>query len=871
MKRQLLIGLCMIILLIPIVLAEDFATGDASQVSANALVCKGYDPAKIKDTYLHKCERFKDLMMKYYKQYKLDTYGVDFMQLYITSYFESGCQTREEMVANNEKRKAAGKGIIYKTWQGGPMQVDFPCYWSYVGGQNYKKGDLCPTLEKQIEEGVKEFTQKLVGVHDYAKKKGVTLKPEEALWLTWYSYNRGLGAGQYAIREMANGKTIQQACDASCNHFYGTGSKRNNYKFFCTQKGSIGIQYAGKLWDGYKKQCEKMGGTIAQGSPVVQTSGATPAAGVSAGSLSATSRPTRAPHPAFSVPYSVDPSFMVTAPYDFSIYENITTYLPQLDRCLADMDCLSSKITLIDMENPDFKWLAKTGGNMVTLFDDFPVWEKYCEPPGLNALTSLAESISECMKSADNGCACTYRIPVGGSQDSLISLGKWEEMKDAGFGAFMKPFADWETRKLKITNSGGGITLSPEYKDVDAKPQTVNGATLVKMDDSLQADFQYFDPKSKIIHYRPSDTDKSIDIYKINNQNFSLYAQGKSPAGDKECKINNRVFKFCIVSKDKFTAYDIKKNRFGLLNVAIKFGYLFRSKIKEVQNFEVKDNPISQKTNLVSWDEMPGVDVNQYTVYRFEDTTLKPKIEEAKPSELKTDENLTATMVMNELFTGQKETITDMNWPLVPICEVESGDSCSVVYPLITKVQGQLPYTTLTENTLYYIEAKKKYFAIVPETEDGKIYTYAITATDTNGEESTSFTFPKVQENSKDDLPPALPEFILTPGEGKFSLSITPPERNIDGTQMEPNETKWFRAYCFPPETDPLDLSSARPMSNTANYQEGSTSIQLDVINTECIRSGNSAQVIVVATDKNNQEFRGKVTSSSAQEIHAGA
>ncbi len=867
--------------LLPLVSAQvvtaDLNPSKSSGGAVTALYCKGADMSKLADTSFKRCARFMPKVMEYYKKYGLDQLGVDPLQLTTVMFYESGCHTREEMKAWQDKYKGTGKDF-YRTWQGGPFQVDDPC-WKY-----YNKGDKCPTLDIQLEEGVKEYKQKFTQVKKYAESKGVSLKPEEITWLIWFSYNRGIATSNLAIRNMAKGMTIQQATDEACQCYYGTKDGKvapcrpksgwNKYKPWCTHTGSLGIQYAGRLWEGYKKNCEKLGGSLDSGpvsfagfQPGASGAGVSGSAGSSGVSLG---RPSRPEHPAFSVPFSLDPSFKVSLPYDFSVYENITKVLPRLEHCLADIDCISQNISIIESEMPGFDWMAKEGGNILTkdldVFPEWYKWERYCEPPDLNALTSLAEAISECLRSPEKDCVCKYDIPIAGEK-SKSAGGLLDLLTTFGFSSFSAPKTEWKSRKIALRNSGGNVVLSlKEPSDPDVKPQVVDNAHLIRLDHSLQSLFAQWYGDKDVLWYSSDDSGKSLDIFKQGARNFSIFAGGEAPS-QKVCKLNNRIVKFCVVSDKKFTAYDAKKNRFGIMNIAVKFAYLFKSKISDVKNLVISDAKLAQDKVVVSWDEMISSDVTRYTLYVSSNVSLKKWMEDKDPSDVRSEiESLPDTRVL-DFEVSSKQSIFDLRWPLVPVCNV-SSQTCVPEFPLITKVQGGPSSVQLMDDTLYYVEALKKYFVILPDVKDGVPYTFAITATDTDGQESPVFSFPKSFSYSADDLPPALPSFSAGTGPDGLQLIIDTPTMNLDGSDLNQSDLLWYRAYCFDPDSEVIDLSGAFPTSNTVKYKDGDLSSTLMVSYDECDpHKKGSAYVVVVASDKDRQEFKGLLDPSFVQKV----
>ncbi|MFC1723827.1 3D domain-containing protein, partial [Nanoarchaeota archaeon] len=576
----------------------------------------------------------------------------------------------------------------------------------------------------------------------------------------------------------------------------------------------------------------------------------------------------RGNHPSFAVPYSVDASFSVDVPYDFSIYEFAHNKTKKLDRCLAKIDCIKGNLTKMQYEKPNIKMMAKYGGNLIV--GDWNDWWQICESFELNAVNSLAEGITECMRSPENNCACPYLIPFSPARELAATN---PVFRDFGFLGLTQTMSFPDRMKIKISEQGSNTLLG-----TGSVSATVAGSKLEKIDKSLNNILDANLAKDKIISYKPMALDM-MHIYKKNQNTFSLYLEGQSPAKDKLCKVNNKVVKFCFGSNKTFIAYDQKKDRFGIVPIAIKFAYIFKSKVSEVKNFEVHDHRIASNMTLLSWDKMTGVDIQKYTVYIFNDSSITPQsLKNLKPSEVRIDPKFKNKTLFDpiDLDVNNKQEFYDMEWPLVPECKV-SGTTCKRTYDIKTTVQTPVDRQELPESDpkqlelyLHYLshEDKQKFFIIIKGTEDEKQYTYAITASEPNGEESPSFSFPKNPEKSKDDLPPALPGIgdpTILPG--KIEIPVIAPTDNIDETKMDKKQIEIFRAYCFPDTISEIDMTKAinHISAGSAKYL-GTDPTKLTVSNTGCNGAG-PKYILVTTRDKKGREFAWNATIDSALSV----
>lgn len=517
-------------------------------------------------------------------------------------------------------------------------------------------------------------------------------------------------------------------------------------------------------------------------------------------------------HPYFTVPYSVNPSFTVSIPYDFTIYDTISDHLQRLERCQDDTACLVREVYAIEQET-GFNWILSQGGNILTgderTFLEYPEWTAYCEPSDQHAINSLAEAIDTCVKSKESGCYCPYIVPGIPKKN----LAEWKEER-AGF-AVLAPVLNimpdalsqlseaglWDERRISLQQQGNSLKISMSYPG-NPSPQTVPGVNLKDIQSELRGktpdEFRY--PAAKV--------GKTMYIYKDSIRNISLH-QTMPPTG--QCSIYEKTVKFCIIHNQSFLAYNQRDNKVGLYQPVLKFAYSFTSEVTDVRNFNIYDAKIASNTSLLVWDNLPNAD--HFTIYYSDKgKTMEGTLQRLIPSETDIDkidglESLRIDITDNPV---QVKTSSLME----PVCIVgeEEPYTCRLKYKIETVIAGEAPDVPLEKGKLYYSVPDDRYFYFMPDLENDKTYFFAITATDSNGMESPSFNLPVNYEQSKDDLPPGLAEIIsIQFGAGYAYVRTRPITHNIDGTPLDPNNVKHYKLYCFEKGlTERFDLTSGK-------------------------------------------------------------
>jgi len=589
-------------------------------------------------------------------------------------------------------------------------------------------------------------------------------------------------------------------------------------------------------------------------------------------------RPT---HPYFNVPYSVNPSFSTSIPYDFSVYDDIPEKIRRLERCRDNIDCIKNNASLIEAEDDDYNWILKYGGNVISKEDgvlEYPAWEAFCETPDQHAVNSLAEALDVCARSQENDCVCPYKLPVVTSADLEAWYGRAPEWMDVpvigpllGLGSLIaiEALEDWDERILAISQSGSNIRVIMREPG-NPEPIAVPSASFRRVDPSVAGE------SSDLLSYEMSDRGRTLHIYKDNHNNLSIYSEGAAPSSE-ECELHNKMVKFCILQDKTFFAYNSEENKMGIQNLVLKFAYLFRSEVTDVRNFEVRDMPFASNRSLLVWDPVSGVDVSYYTVYYSEDSSMEGNLRDQEPGDLSSEHQ--AALSMEQLYVDSKQ---DINLALDALSDpscIISTTSCLPGYRLTTAISDEMSDVLVDESTLYYSTVDEKFFYILPDVRNDHHYYFGITATDVNGDESPSFNQPVEgkHDDSEDDLPPGIAEVVLAdvnPETDRVEVTINAIDYNIDGSTLDPFDISSYKIYCFGEgEAGDFDLAQRESIfAQSPQTDEGgsvSFTARRSDFNAGTCGFGsapNLARIVVTGVKRvrgSDVDYRGNVTESS--------
>jgi hypothetical protein len=504
-------------------------------------------------------------------------------------------------------------------------------------------------------------------------------------------------------------------------------------------------------------------------------------------------------HPYLNMPYSVNPSFSVSIPYDLSLYEDMPGYLARFGRCEADLQCVLDAVYAIEKERPDLNWVVSYGGNIISstwgivLFPEDYVWASYCEEPDQRAIDSIAEAIDTCAHAPDKDCVCPYRTAVlphtEKSADLDEDLAAFETL--FGINRFTYDFGEEGTdifNTVVFKEEGKNLRVSLEGSSATAQ--------LVKdvLFKTVSKDLPGAPDKLK---YERRGTGKQLFIYKDPYGNISILPE-KPEDDSRECRVQDRVLKFCVVQNQSFFAYNDVQKRMGIQQLVLKFAYLFKGEITDVGAFEVRDARLASNTSLLTWNPLLGVNVDHYTIYYSKDPAMKTNLKDKSPDQL--DPAIKEKLNTLILPVKDKQDIhISIDSVLDPKCIIDRIN-CTKRYNLLSVLGIDITSTELKNDTLYYSTADEHFFYLMSNISNDALYMFAITATDTEGKESPSFNFPDPgsYEPSKDDLPPGLADLLSVVQQGdQFLFTIRNISYSIDGSPTAPDSITDYKIYCF--------------------------------------------------------------------------
>lgn len=780
-----------------------------------------------------KCLRFLDKFEKYAQQDGVYALGADMLYIFVKAKWESGCKSR----------------FVDGESGGGILQATSHC-------TSNPATNKCHNIDDEIHYGLMHAAKDMKTVLD----AGIT--GTHAFWLSMFAYNRGRGAAKNAIKFMNEGMSIQDACDKSCLDAFHSASKRKpslaercyswaKKAYNCQgsegssmcdngrtcaenthcgyQHEEVGIHYADQRWLDYVKQCAAIGGhletdaipEIPSTTPGATSPGLTGTGGVGTG-VAGQFIPT---HPYFDVPYSIDPSFSVEGDFDFSIYEYVPKNIKQLERCKDDLDCIVESLEEIEYSDSNYDWMAKYAGNVVTK-DGFgesetSKWMGYCEYPDLFAVTSFSEAIDTAKSSSGSDCVVPFDVFdwSSGQESSWLSVATISIGRLFGIPPFALSLVEgtidrWSDSIPIVHFISSGESVKIYLEGGEAPAQQVNNVKFSGLSEDLQEG-----EKNQMIF--SSDIGR-IYVYKDDKGNISIYSKDAVPTTT-ECEVFNKVVKFCVVQNESVLAYDESLNRLGIKQLALKFAYLFKSDVTDVTNFVVRDAKYSSNTSLLSWDELEGVDVEYYTIYYSENPSAATTLKSTSPTEALQDEGIAEDLESVRVYVANKDSMLAIDLDQEPLCEVGtlSPLTCALKYTIPTLTSGEDVSFEVFDEQLYYDENAKTFFYFLPGLKDDYRYSFAITATDVNGEESPTFSVVDnaVYEESVNDVPPGLVNINGIALEGNTVTIVADPlDYNIDSSALDQNAIKHFRIFCMDSSSgSDIDLLS-RPSFFESGY-----------------------------------------------------
>ncbi len=424
--------------------------------------------------------------------------------------------------------------------------------------------------------------------------------------------------------------------------------------------------------------------------------------------------------------YSVTPSFKAEVDYDLNEYKAISDNISKIIWTCTNKktDCLTESVKGIAA----FDFYFKNRGNIITL-KDAKSWNIYCEAHDEDFFYDFVEFYSDCINSLGNVCKCEMNLSRYGSITEINSI-KSPDVSDV-------------------------ITMILPSKEIE-EDIYLNG---------FQADALKISPKGKKL------------VLVKNSTNKKLYFDEKTAVAE-NCKVSNKIFKACVVSKKTFLAQNQLTKSIGEQNIVTRFAFrmldLPPPPLKNVQAFDKKK---ASNKMVIRWNESEAIDISKYAIYYsttdFNDVSLPDCVSSGICKKVELDADST---VVNSI-------------------DLEAE-------PIFDKALGVYVYG-YEENKLYHLKSDtKNYYFYSIEVPENKNYFIAVTGIDVAGNEldnlkqgRLTYNQNYVEAESVDDIPTGKVSDITI--DSTNQLSWTEPKENIDGTILDINSRIDYQIYEF--------------------------------------------------------------------------
>lgn len=528
------------------------------EFGASALpVCIGGDKTKLSESILNQCAQYADVFGSYMDQNKIT--GVDILTIMSLSQTESGCNP----------------------WinPGGIMQVDQPCLLNTPKENRADRTKwTCPTIEKQIDEGTKEFYDV------YKEFKDVS--SGDALTLTLFAYNRGLAIAKKAVQYQQDGLNIKDAMSKACINDFLTEQSTDykgmtweqsfalrkqddpeKYKGFATAIDyyciATGPAYPYKIFETFKQACRQIGGSVSE------ISGD------------------------YGGKYELKSNFKAETAYDLDEYNKIADSLKVISEKIAQ-NCYKSNVNIDDCadsvlkENKDFEWSFECGTDE----------EK--------AFYGLFEAINICSQSQEG--YCLYQIPdVKTTKLWLNDKNGFVELSSEKLSDGFKQTAPFIVDQFRETNPIEPVQkicnqLSIELINKKAK------LTLENCPDIKKTEWEYEDVIPLYNSYLSTSKSNLVSFIKEN-----VFNDNKEKLN--EVRMNKKQLRVCAKSKYSFINEKGEKE-----NYVYKISFFAGDTVPpaEVKNIEIKDTLNTEENITISFSANSEKDMSHYNVYASE-------------------------------------------------------------------------------------------------------------------------------------------------------------------------------------------------------------------------------------------------------------
>jgi len=490
--------------------------------------------------------------------------------------------------------------------------------------------------------------------------------------------------------------------------------------------------------------------------------------------------------PEFYGTYSIKPSFKVNVDYDFEEYNKIIDDLKKISNCAKDGTPVETCID--ELEKTDYGWELNCQEGVEKIFYDF------------------VEFYQDCFNSEDNNCICKLNLDYSEEDIKKYNLiGKYklklEQDYDQGIIKLRleEPETDleYDIKTNKIGNFNP-FEYTIEYKkdkkgeaELMFKEELAGNSYSIMPIDALMLykfDDRYSNKKQDEIEFFGEDKDGKDKVISFSKEEKNVEDVKKL----KECTIKRNIHKFCVTNtKKQFYVFDKIKNKLELKNPVIKFAaYIEDLPPPVVENIEIRDKLIDDKSVIIKWDKSKADDVMAYNIY-YAKSALNLFDGNKALSEMKEE------LKIEKLSTAEIEAI-EVDKLVLNNCEFDF-DKKGCVY-----TTGKPEGIILEKGKLYYFKEPLKEYYLYALSVDNEEHDFSVTAIDKNGNEIGNIEenekLPVIKnKKSEDDLPinsKGIAKLVFY-DDKKFSFNYHHKTtfESIDGT--EANDFKQHNVYYY--------------------------------------------------------------------------
>jgi hypothetical protein len=369
--------------------------------------------------------------------------------------------------------------------------------------------------------------------------------------------------------------------------------------------------------------------------------------------------------------YSINPSFSTKVNYSFDSYAEISGIIKDLiDKC-SDLPDTYTIDFIQKLNNENYKFYFKHRGAAV-----LKEWPESCESKEADFFYDFIEFYTDCTSTPNADCRCE------------MALDRYFE------------------GKATIKTSEGVAVLAEKgfSEEVPA---------------GFPADVVYNNKKASI----GSLTGQSKIVIIKNKDGASQIADQKTKEFPNLCKIDNRFFKACIVSKKEVLALNPSTGAVGKQNVTYRFAFETKNNPpKPIIEMKAFDEQKASNRLIVRWNESDETDLGSYAIYYSKTDLLTQNLKQCTSD--------SAGICTKVEISNNPTVIKEIDLSQLPVF-----DNGKYVYTY-TDESGKSVSEPLLDKTLYEVKsAKESYTFYVLEVPSNEKYYLAVTAIDLSGKE----------------------------------------------------------------------------------------------------------------------------------------